>query len=116
MRLIDAEELKAEINNSKDRAFEKIGAEHLLEKLLFTQVIEAVIKKIDEQPTAQMWVPCGERLPEESGEYIVTFISNSGSRCSTTAKYLSDIKRWCVFYGYVSAWMEKPELWKGEEK
>lgn len=51
MRLIDADALKAEINSSADRAIEEIGVGHLFEKLLFTQAIEAVSKKIDAQPT-----------------------------------------------------------------
>ena len=53
MRLIDADALKAEINSSADRAIEEIGVGHLFEKLLFTQVIEAVSKKIDAQPTVK---------------------------------------------------------------
>lgn len=61
MRLIDADELKAEINNSKDRAVNGIGVGHLFEKLLFMQVIEAVLKKIDEQPTVKVTKKKGKR-------------------------------------------------------
>lgn len=46
MRLIDADALKAEINSSADRAIEEIGVGHLFGKLLFTQVIEALVKRL----------------------------------------------------------------------
>lgn len=122
MRLIDADALKVQVDKADEEWIEQDGLSGLnlvQQGLLLTLMMAArndFHGEIDKAPTAQTWVPCGERLPEEDGEYIITFISNSGSRCTTTAKYLSDIKRWCVFYGHVSAWMEKPEPWKGGEK
>lgn len=110
MRLIDADALKKNINNSVFNATDRM---RVAEKLLFEIIARCFLAEIDKGPTVmQPWVTCEERLPEEDGEYIVTFVSNSGSRYTTVAKYLSNIKRWVAFYGKVVAWMPKPEPWK----
>lgn len=140
MRLIDADALKAEINRSADRAIDKIGVGHLLEKLLFTQVIEAVIKKIDEQPAAQMWVPCEERLPEMEVVFEDSIFKSYNSEpvivqtkrgeifeafCEKTEyKTCWNSIAWYTFgtngrkmkvMSKVVTWMPKPEPWEGEK-
>lgn len=64
------------------------------------------------------WVPCSERLPEESGKYLVTVLDGIGRR-TTTAPYHPLSKSWTLTgrmtYWKVVAWMELPEPWEGEE-
>ena len=63
---------------------------------------------IDKTPTAQQWIPCSERLPEEEGYYL------------TTTMYQ---KVYCDYWNgdnfdrteMVVAWMPLPEPWKGEQ-
>lgn len=77
-------------------------------------------------PSAQQWVPCSERLPEEEKAYLVTFASgnvgmsswhkdtfNRGFNRGFDA-YLTGVTKdgECEYFGVV-AWMKKPEPWKG---
>ena len=90
--------------------------------------LEIVMKMIQEQPKADEWIPCSERLPEEDGIYIVDDrVFNSP--WIHTAGFMVSSKAWCenhgVYYddkygryedGRVIAWQPLPEPWKGEEK
>lgn len=64
------------------------------------------------------WIPCSERLPEESGTYIVTAYDGVEERV-TFAKYQKRLKRWELTgaraYWRVLAWMPLPEPWEGEQ-
>ena len=79
-------------------------------------------------PSAQQWISCEERLPEEEKAYLVTFACekvgmsswhkdtfNRGFNRGFDA-YLTGVTEdgECEYFGVV-AWMEKPEPWKGEE-
>lgn len=122
MRLIDADALKAQIDKASCEWLEQGGLNelNLVQQGIMLVLIETVRNgfcgEIDKAPTAQMWVPCEERLPEKDGWYITTFESDDGSRCTTPAKYMSDIGKWVVFWGKVVAWVPYPEPLKGEEK
>ena len=65
------------------------------------------------------WIPCSERLPEESGTYIVNAIENSIIHV-TFAKWMPRMKKWnltgCRSYWKVNAWQPLPEQYqqKGE--
>lgn len=83
-----------------------------------------VIADIKSLPSAQQWIPCSERLPMQTGEYIVTLLVGDA--------------RWTDKFGYtptkdggwydpenpnqniinwnkgVIAWMPLPEPWRGE--
>lgn len=90
--------------------------------------LEIVMKMIQEQPKADEWIPCSERLPEEDGIYIVDDrVFNSP--WIHTAGFMVSSKAWCenhgVYYddkygryedGRVIAWQPLPEPWRGEEK
>lgn len=79
-------------------------------------------------PSAQQWISCEERLPEEEKAYLVTFANekvgmsswhkdtfNRGFNRGFDA-YLTGVTEdgECEYFGVV-AWMKKPEPWKGEE-
>ena len=61
------------------------------------------------------WIPCSERLPEESGTYIVNAIENSIIPV-TFAKWMPRMKKWnltgCRSYWKVNAWQPLPEPFK----
>ena len=81
---------------------------------------------IKDLPSAQQWIPCSERLPEEEKVYLVTFaiekVGMSSWHKDTFNRgfnrgfdvYLTGVTEdgECEYFGVV-AWMEKPEPWKG---
>lgn len=58
------------------------------------------------------WIPCSERLPEESGRYIITAYDGV-SRRTATAVFQKRLGGWCLSgrmaYWRVVAWMPFPE-------
>lgn len=76
-----------------------------------------VVRGIHALPSAQpeqRWIPCSERLPEESGQYYV-----SGGDKVWICEFLiipSFTRGWCndALNPRVQAWMEKPEPYRGE--
>ena len=75
---------------------------------------------LDDVPSAQRWIPCSERLPEEGVEVMTTFeiISNGKTRVEQ-GSYL--YHGWCLAYDNlrlashirVIAWMPLPEPYGG---
>lgn len=63
------------------------------------------------------WIPYSERLPYESGTYIVNAIEN-GIIHVTFAKWMPRMKKWNLTgsrsYWKVTAWQSLPEPYKGE--
>lgn len=91
-----------------------------------------LVDALEELPSAQQWIPCSERLPEESGRYLVTRGLNAcGSLWNRVyiANYsdLMGIKSERIWWqgnvgkpdferlDDVLAWMPLPEPYKGEE-
>jgi len=85
---------------------------------------EQVEDTISDMPTIEIeqhWIPCSEKMPEDSGEYL-TF------QCSADIKYgwyqvLCYDDGWNCFGSnkknevkYVVAWMPLPKPWGGSEK
>ena len=74
---------------------------------------------IENQPKIGEWIPCSERLPEESGTYIVNAIENHIVHV-TFAKWMPRIKRWNLSgnrsYWKVTAWMPLPEPYRPEKE
>ena len=65
--------------------------------------------------SASQWIPCSERLPEKSGEYLVTVKWLKG-KFITFVEYDADYKEWfdektCCWM--VTAWRPKPIPWEG---
>lgn len=74
---------------------------------------------IENQPKIGEWIPCSERLPEESGTYIVNAIENHIVHV-TFAKWMPRIKRWNLTgsrsYWKVIAWMPLPKPYRPEKE
>ena len=98
--------------------------------------IDGVIERIQNLPSVQPeqhWIPCSERLPEEYGEYQITWITSVSKKrfigCSEyeiTGEYDFENDRFkgeWLLEDYVKAypdvkvlaWMPLPEPWRGEE-
>ena len=78
-----------------------------------------IMRMIRNMPTVDNtdngWIACSERLPEESGTYIVNAIENSIIHV-TFAKWMPRMKKWnltgCRSYWKVNAWQPLPEPFK----
>ena len=62
------------------------------------------------------WIPCSERLPEESGTYLVSGKWESGKVAVGDCEYLAVDGYFSTAWNFdVLAWMPLPEPWRGEE-
>ena len=80
------------------------------------------VGEIKNLPSAQpepKWILCSERLPEESGRYLISVLDGVGRR-TTVAPYQPRYKAWTMTgrmaYWKVIAWLPLPEPYRGEEK
>ena len=68
---------------------------------------------IIDQPPADQWIPCSERLPDKKGNYLVT-----SKGCTWVAYWFNNtwwgIEKRCRWTD-VEAWMPLPEPYKGVE-
>lgn len=107
MRLIDADELL--------RKWDQLTSRGRIEfdQVIMSEPTQDVFTKNDKKK----WIPCKERLPEESGTYIVT--AESGDiKHVTFVKWMPRLHQWNLIgsraYWKVIAWMPLPEPY-GEE-
>ena len=75
------------------------------------EIVRAAVNK-----TSDKWIPCSERLPNESGAYLVTV--NDYAPETVEAYYYSKTKVWgeiegCDTWHYVKAWMPLPPAYEG---
>ena len=63
-RLIDADELMEEIRHYRMTVADLRAGKGVLNKCM-CHFIEGILKIIDEQPTANDWIPCSKRFPED---------------------------------------------------
>ena len=80
------------------------SATSVVRKKHFGEILE---KFIMQQPSAQQWIPCSERLPERNGYYLVT------GRQGAVNKRLYQDGYWYGNWAII-AWMPLPEPWRGE--
>lgn len=59
----------------------------------------------------QRWIPCSERLPEDEGEYLVSF---DDGFITTTGYYEGDFELWADA-GEPLAWQPLPEAYREEK-
>lgn len=102
-----------EATNISDRQ-EEMG---VIDSILFRFWQMGWLDKL-EQPE-QKWIPCSERLPKKSGDYLVTISFDiSGEPVKEVYKnYFSVLSQKWLYYGeYVKAWIPLPESYKGENE
>ena len=79
---------------------------------------DAISEKIIEVVELPKWIPCEERLPEESGEYLVTYewVGQSGTKYIEVEVTPFEHKRWnALRTETILAWMPLPEPWEGAD-
>ena len=76
----------------------------------YQKIMTAVGKILHAEP---LWIPCSERLPERSGNYLVTrdIISSYGYEPEACAidYFEADQLNWDGYGNLVIAWMQLPE-------
>lgn len=92
------------------------------------------IKMLQSLPSANQWIPCSERLPEEDTEVLISYRYKDGEGDTSNVdiditsygqmyfggNQVGNYKHWRAPFEYfesnyeVIAWMPLPEPWKGE--
>ena len=65
---------------------------------------EDIYKAVESVPSAQQWIPCSERLPEEYGEYRITWTTSASKK-----QFVGDSE-----YEITSEWDDEHYRFKGE--
>ena len=73
------------------------------------EYIKKLCDDIKTLPSAQQWIPCSERLPDQNGKYLVV----GRQKAINILKF--DGGRWYGKWGVV-AWKPLPEPYKGDEE
>jgi len=76
-------------------------------KQMKVEDLKKVINVINNQPSAQQWIPCSERLPDQNGKYLVV----GRQKAINIIKF--DGGRWYGKWGVV-AWMPMPSPYREE--
>lgn len=124
MRLIDGDELMeiltTAIRNMKGMT-KFLSAEDDPEIQMEIKAYTDIANGVNDMPTIESglkWIPCSERLPEESGRYITTAYDGV-SRRTSTAVFQKRLGGWCMSgrmaYWRVVSWMPLPEPYKEGE-
>lgn len=130
MRLIDARYIINRITEERRRWGDDYDVEQVLGDIEDAPTIDS-----DKLPSANQWIPCSERLPEEDKDVLITYQYQEGegdrshSYCDITTYgdgYFGgrkcSFKEWRAPFEYfhsnyeVVAWMPLPDPWKGEEE
>ena len=108
-RLIDADALEEKVEH--DYHHKKINRYD--RDLLLHYLDVEMAPAIEPEPK---WIPCSERLPEESGRYLISVLDGVGRR-TTVAPYQPRYKAWTMTgrmaYWKVIAWMPLPDSYRG---
>ena len=74
---------------------------------------------MDDLISRQEWIPVSERLPSESGNYLITVadlrLGHIGEHTVTMADFYAKEKKWNSDVD-VYAWMPLPDPWNGGEE
>ena len=84
---------------------------------------QKMMDRIKALPSADAeWIPCSERLPSESGDYLCTIPLDADETYTEVltfhkGRFYEDDAEWgATFYDDVLAWMPLPKPYKGGEK
>ena len=105
---------------SRQAAIDALGMEPMAyteyEQGLHDEWIDAK-ENIEALPSAQRWIPCSERLPEDDVEVLVT--DDSGGvqwlGIDSMLSYEDGSGRFWISSQNPTAWMPLPKPWKGEQ-
>lgn len=74
-----------------------------------------IVAVISNLPSVQQWIPCSERLPEDSGWYIVTKELDYDTTF-VGLEWYDSANGWKYDNAKCIAWMPLPEPYKGEQE
>ena len=95
---------------------EDLDIEDWIVHRIFAQDMSAEdMQAIIDLPPAQHWIPCSERLPKKSGDYLVTVAHHSGELWVEVDQFDNKNGSWWHYMDDVTAWMPRPKPYKGEE-
>ena len=77
--------------------------------------LNEAVDMLDSNPSAEQWIPCSEKLPEEDGDYLVTF-SLMGVNFPIEVCAYEDGKWDKYLYDGVLAWMPLPKPYEGRKE
>ena len=87
------------------------------EKFIHQELTKIRIEILPPAQSEQQWIPASKRLPNESGNYLVTIKYKDGSSDDTDiVGYNSCWREWNdkeLYGGNIIAWQSKPKPWKG---
>ena len=108
----------SDLVNIKDERFWQILFDEACVEGQQAERIEKELKKITVEPVRGEWIPCSEKLPNESGTYIISANDGHINHVSFT-KWMPRFRTWalsgCRSYWKVKAWMPLPEPYRPEE-
>lgn len=120
-RLIDADALKEQVCLDGDCTQCKTGVNEKVCKWNMVQLND-VIERLESAPTVDAeprWIPCGERLPENSNTVLITKKSVFGNDNVVCFGWYIGDNHWAII-NYkepnVIAWMPLPDPYVGERK
>lgn len=97
-----------------------IDADALREKLIeYIGLTNGFDRAFNEAPTIEIpqWIPCGERLPEKEGDYLVT-LYHKYPRYEYKTVEIEEFRNGGFdenLYIKVIAWKQLPKPWKGAD-
>lgn len=87
-----------------------------ISKKMIISVCKWLVEIAEKAVSPYRWIPCSERMPEESEYYIITANDGVGHR-TTFAKFQKKAKSWDLTgarsYWRVIAWMPLPKPFEG---
>ena len=83
----------------------------------YTEAVEAM-ERLAEYENSNTWIPVSDRLPEETGYYLVTLktkLSNEDFADEVVLLYSKDDKSFMCYNNLITAWQPIPEPYKTKE-
>lgn len=116
-KLIDADALKKKLIEQRDKIEKerKYGWEFTANGLniaISITGIEAALYGVG----STGWIPCTERVPEDTDYVLCTTETKKGVRQVVRGYFMPDLKQWvCGMNSNVVAWQSLPIPWEGNE-
>lgn len=80
---------------------------------------KSLVRSLQSTNVAPDWIPCSERLPSESGNYLITVadlrLGHNGEHTVTMADFYAKAKKWNSIVDVV-AWMPLPEPYREDDE
>ena len=98
-------------------AIEKLMDIHFDRKVVLAKARDAIVSLPSAEPKTGEWIPVSERLPEDSGNYLITVadlrLGHIGENTVTMADFYAKAKKWNSIVD-VYAWMSLPKPYREE--